>query len=96
MLMQTHIRELPVPAVASGLAVLGGAALWQLGIEFERAWMRSYDGPLLGDTFDTPPQDRPQAPSSAYAARTTSAADGHRRWVARHHPRAVRRAAHMA
>ncbi len=48
--MQTRIQELPVPALAGGLAVIGGVALWQLGVEFERAWLRSYDGPLEGET----------------------------------------------
>ena len=48
--MRTHIGDLPGPAVAAGgLAVLGGVTFRRLGIEFERAWLRSYEGPLLGE-----------------------------------------------
>jgi hypothetical protein len=43
-------RELPLTAIAGGAVVLAGMTLWQLGIEFERAWMRSYDCPMLGET----------------------------------------------
>jgi hypothetical protein len=90
--MQTRIREMPVPAVAGGLAAIGGAALWQLGIEFERAWLRSYDGPLLGDTFDTPSDDRAEMPPRGDSGGSAE----RRRWVAGHHPRALSRAAHTA
>jgi hypothetical protein len=31
------------------LAVVLVGGVWRLGIEYERAWLRSYDGPLLGD-----------------------------------------------
>ena len=88
--MQARIRE--APAVAGGLAVIGGAALWQLGIEFERAWLRSYDGPLLGDTFDRPPHERAEMPPRSEAGGTAE----RRRWVAEHHPRVLSRAAHTA
>lgn len=49
--MQTPTRELSRLAVAGGIAVLAGVAVWQLGIELERGWLRSEDGPALGDTF---------------------------------------------
>jgi hypothetical protein len=88
--MQTRIRELPLPAVAGGVVVLGGAALWQLGIEFERAWMRSYEQPLLGDRG---PEDRPGTPQSAHTAEAATTFGEHRRWVKGHHPRGVPRAA---
>jgi hypothetical protein len=49
--MRTRIGDLPGPAVAAGgLAVLGGVTFRRLGIEFERAWLRSYEGPLLGES----------------------------------------------
>jgi hypothetical protein len=41
--MQTPIPQPSVPAVAGGFLALIGLALWRLGLEFERAWMRSYD-----------------------------------------------------
>jgi hypothetical protein len=48
--MQRSIQELPGTAGTGGLvAVIGALTLWRLGIEFERAWRRSEDGPLLGD-----------------------------------------------
>jgi hypothetical protein len=81
--MQTRIRERPAPAVA-GLAVIGGVAVWQLGLEFERAWLRSYDGPLLGETL---PETRGAAPEPASGDGSTRARDGSRRWVTEHHPR---------
>jgi hypothetical protein len=83
MLGQPHTRahELPVSAVAGGLAVLGGVALWQLGIEFERAWMRSYDGPLAGEP-GSGAESQPRALLDEPAG-----ADGKRRWVATQHPR---------
>lgn len=69
------------PAIAGGLAVLAGVALWQLGIELERAWLRSYDGPLLGET---PAEDRgggAQSPQTGHADTTVGV---HRRWVSGH------------
>ncbi|HSZ05238.1 MAG TPA: hypothetical protein VK778_08550 [Solirubrobacteraceae bacterium] len=90
--MRTRIPEVPASAVAGGLAVIGGAALWQLGIEFERAWLRSYDGPLLGDTVDTPADDRAEMPLRG----DSGGSPERRRWVAGHHPRALSRAAHTA
>jgi hypothetical protein len=89
--MQTRIGDLPGPAVAAGsLAVLGGVTLRRLGLEFERAWLRSYEGPLLGDT---------PAESGALRCRAENAgadvtAGARRRWVspqqARIAPRASR------
>jgi hypothetical protein len=86
--MQTRIRERPAPAVA-GLAVIGGVAVWQLGLEFERAWLRSYDGPLLGETLPAPPQTRGVAPEPASSESSVRAHDGRRRWVTEHHPRSL-------
>jgi hypothetical protein len=80
--MQTRIRERSVPAVAGSLAVLGGVVLWQLGIEFERAWMRSYDGPLLGETL---PLD--VMPQPAQIDESMRRLGERRRWVRVHHPR---------
>jgi hypothetical protein len=40
---------LAVLLVGAVLAVLLVGGVWRLGIEYERAWLRSYDGPLLGD-----------------------------------------------
>jgi hypothetical protein len=88
--MQTRIRELPVPAVAGGLVALGGVALWQLGIEFERAWMRSYEEPLPGDRL---PGNRASAPQLGQSVRTSTTIGEHRRWLKRNHPLEVPRAA---
>ncbi|MGA2455504.1 MAG: hypothetical protein ABSG93_18505 [Solirubrobacteraceae bacterium] len=84
------MRELPGPVLAGGLAVLAGIAVWRLAIEFERAWMRSYDGPLMGDTFPDGGGDAAPTP----VLRPTRGE--HRRWVAEHHPRAARRATRAA
>jgi hypothetical protein len=43
-------RELQLTAIAGGAALLAGVTLWQLGIECERAWIRSYESPMLGET----------------------------------------------
>jgi hypothetical protein len=90
-LMQTRIRELPGPAVAAGgLAVLGCVTLRQLAIEFERAWMRSYDGPLLGE-LPAGHEDPQHSASASDADETTSE---RRRWVSPYEsriaPRVVR------
>lgn len=84
--MQARIADLPAPAVAGGLALLGGLLLWQLGIEFERAWMRSYDGPLLGDSI---PENHSHTPQLTQHAPASPSIGKHRRWVINHHPRAV-------
>jgi hypothetical protein len=88
--MQTRIRERPAPAVA-GLAVIGGVAVWQLGLEFERAWLRSYEGPLLGETLPALPETSGVAPELAGSEGSTGAQDERRRWVAEHHPRSLPR-----
>jgi len=102
--MQTRIRRLPGPALAGGLAALGGMALWRLGIEFERAWMRSDEGPLLGDPSPGargPSAGCGSAPQRGHSAQTIPAIGRSRRWVADRHPRAdhsrgMPRAAHVA
>ena len=91
--MQTRIRELPAPAVAvGGLAVLGGVTLRRLGIEFERAWLRSYEGPLLGDA---PQEHSEQRGLAGSTARSTTGGE-HRRWVSPHEPRIAPRATRAA
>jgi hypothetical protein len=90
--MQTRIQEMPVPAVAGGLLIVG-AALWQLGIEFERAWMRSYDGPLIGETIA---EDSSRTAHGTQRARSVQPVGKQRRWVAHHHPRSGFPAAHVA
>ncbi len=91
--MQTQRRELPVPALAAGLAVLGGVAAWQLGMEFERAWLRSCDGPLPGDTLGG---YRDEAPLRALPDQGSAAIGERRRWVARQRPRTAPGAARLA
>jgi hypothetical protein len=88
--MRTRIGDLPVPAVAAGgLAVLGGVTVRRLGIEFERAWLRSYEGPLLGES--TAGGDVRRRTGDARGSVTASE---RRRWVspqqARITPRATR------
>ncbi|HXN38129.1 MAG TPA: hypothetical protein VN892_08825 [Solirubrobacteraceae bacterium] len=90
--MQTRIQEMPLPAVAGGLLVVG-AALWQLGIEFERAWMRSYDGPLIGETIA---EDHGRVAHGTQRDPSVPPIGNQRRWVANHHPRSVAPAAHAA
>jgi hypothetical protein len=68
--------ELPVSALAGGLALLGGVAAWQLGVEFERAWLRSCDELPVGETLE-------QVCESPRAGQTPGASDERRRWVAR-------------
>ncbi len=88
-LLLTRTRELPVSAVAGGLAVLGGVALWQLGIEFERAWLRSCDGPLLGEL--SAGESIENEPCARFGQ--TGSVGRERRWVATQQPRRVTRAA---
>jgi hypothetical protein len=86
--MQTRIRDLRGPAVMGGCAVLGGAAVRQLGIEIERAWMRSYDGPLMGESFASGSEET-QPPTTSEAA---PSAREQRRWISEHErPRLVSR-----
>ena len=92
--MRTPIQMLPGPAVAGGLSVLGGVALWRLGMEFERAWLRSEDNvPVVGDTFVG---DRGGVPQSARIGEEIPAVGERRRWVAQQRPRVVRSAARVA
>ncbi len=91
--MQTRIGELRGPAMVGGCAVLGGVMVWQLGIEFERAWMRSYDGLLLGESLaGEGDATQPQAEIDA-----APPAGGERRWVSEHgRPRLVPRVTRVA
>jgi hypothetical protein len=79
-----------VPATASGVAVFGGVTLWRLGIEFERAWLRSYDGPLMGDPIGHDPVIAQPYPE---VERSSSPIGENRRWVAARHPGAGPRVA---
>jgi hypothetical protein len=90
--MQIPIRRLRGPGVGGGFGVFLGMFLWQLGIAFERAWLQSYDGPLLGDTVD----DRGGLPRSDQLGQASPAVRERRRRVAHHHPRVVRSAARVA
>jgi hypothetical protein len=91
--MHRRLGDLHVPAVAGGLTLLGGMAMWQLGIEFERAWMQSYDGPLLGEGLDG---EHDELTASAHISEEIPSVREHRRWVARHHPRALAGAPRVA
>lgn len=71
-------------------AVFGGVTLWRLGIEFERAWLRSYDGPLMGDPIGLDPVSSRPYPE---VERSSSGIGEHRRWVAARHPGASPRVA---
>jgi hypothetical protein len=72
-----------VPAFASGLAILGGVAVRQLGIELERAWMRSYSAPMLGDPV---PAESLAPTQPAHSGQTAATIGRHRRWITNHHP----------
>jgi hypothetical protein len=72
-------RELPLTAIAGGAAVLASVTLWQLGIEFERAWIRSYDSPMLGESRGRALEDSLR---HAPVPRASAAAVERRRWVA--------------
>lgn len=87
--MHTRIRERQVPAVAGSLAVAGGVALWQLGIELERAWLRSDEGPLIGETVAESVTAVGGSSQPTGNERSGKAPGGHRRWVAEHHPRSL-------
>jgi hypothetical protein len=89
--MQTRIRERPAPALAGGLAVIGGVAVWQLGLEFERIWLRSYEGPLLGETLPGPVDAQSATREQTQGTRETRSRGERRRWVAEHHPRSLPR-----
>ena len=82
--MHTRIEELRRPIVVGGLAALGGLAMLQVGIEFERAWMRSYDGPLLGET---PWGTNAGTLRNAEPDQASTGMGERRRWVPEHHPR---------
>lgn len=87
--MQKRMQQVPVPALAGGVALLGGVAVWQLGVELERAWLRSYDGPLEGESQAGERLDELHA---ARERRATPATGEQRRWVTPDaHPRAARR-----
>ena len=82
--MQTRMQELPKPAVAGGLALLGGVAVWQLGVELERVWLRSFEGPLLGETLTG---ENAEASQRTPAGEEPVLERRKRRWVAGSEPR---------
>lgn len=94
-LLQNKTPELPLTAVAGGAAVLAGVALWQLAIECERAWLRSYERPLLGEEGAGAPPGSSQRPQLGHPLSTGGE---RRRWVANaHHARsAAARSPHLA
>ena len=85
-MMQTRRRDLRGPAVVGSLAALGGAVVRRLGIEFERAWLRSYDGPLEGETLAGEPILAARGAEAAASA-APAAAERERRWVKAQQPR---------
>jgi len=93
-LMQTTRRKLRLPAATGGLALVGGLALWQLGIEFEEAWMRSYEQPMLGDPSPaaalTPREPRsPGPPGEPPRSASSLTRANRRRWKAATEKRAA-------
>lgn len=66
--MQTPIRELSGPVLAGGVTVLLGSALWRLGVEYERAWLRADGGPLMGEGANGLSPDAAPAESEAEIA----------------------------
>jgi hypothetical protein len=81
--MQAQIRELQAPAVAAGIAVLGGVAVWQWGLELERAWLSCDGGPLPGDSL---PQEHCDEPSQTEIDQAPATIGERRRWVSRDRP----------
>lgn len=76
--------KLSASVVAGGLTLLAGVAVWQLGVEFERAWIRSYDAPLVGEE---PVSDTANPLTLTPTGRPTRVPGGRRRWVAAPHAR---------
>jgi hypothetical protein len=92
--MRTPMGELSGPDIAGGLTALAGVAVWRLGIEFERAWLRSCDGgPLSGETSVW---DRAGAPLHAGTGLAAPAIGKRHRWVAQHQHQIARRSARVA
>ena len=91
--MHAQIRELQAPAMAAGIAVLGGVAVWQWGIELERAWLRCDGGPLPGDSI--PDAYRHELRAAELDAALPAIGE-RRRWVSRHTPRVAPAAARPA
>jgi len=57
--VQTPARDLAASTVAGAVALLFGVTIWRLGIEFERAWLRSYeDAYEASDDLQAQPLDR--------------------------------------
>jgi len=77
--MRTPVRQLPAATAAGGLSVLLGVTVLRLGIEFEGAWLRSDDGPLLGDDLPARSSYSPQRARVAEAI--PAAGDQHHRLV---------------
>jgi hypothetical protein len=91
--MQSRIGDLPGPAVAAGsLAVLGGVTLRRLGIEFERAWLRSSEGPLQGES--APEHGELRGPAEDAGANISAGA--RRRWVSPQQSRIAPRATRVS
>lgn len=91
--MQSRIGDLPGSAVAAGgLAVLGGMTLRRLGIEFERAWLRSYEGPLS----DEAPTEHGEVGCRGEDAGAALSAGARRRWVSPQQSRIAPRASRFS
>ena len=91
--MHRRPGDLQALALTGSVTVLGGVALWRLGREFERAWMRTYDGPLWGERLDGA---NDQLVHRAQLSQEIPSLGRHRRWVVRHHPRGLPGAAPVA
>lgn len=90
-LLDTKTRELPLTAVAASALVLASVTMWQLGLEFERAWLRSYDMPLLGESGAGKRHGSLQA---AHIDQVSPTSLQPRRWVANHDSRPMARTPH--
>jgi len=81
--MRSPIGEVSTATVTAGLTLAAGVALWRLGIEFERAWLRSLEEAMPGASLPARAVTETQAGSASWPG------DGRRRPSERAYRRAT-------